>query len=135
MHLLLSGANYIKTILKICSKIKLEHLSFSNYGNGIIENEDSIKKSEEFWNVKRLEIIGGNSDIFKFLNKMSKMEHLTLCGYNRLDDTTHLTEKLKFLPGLRSFITYEVLINDTLIQAVCKNLLIFMHSSKTFQSV
>lgn len=53
------------------------------------------------------------------------MEHLKLVCFCRDDYNilTTLIEKLTFLPGLTSFQLINALINDTLVQAIFKNLL------------
>lgn len=117
LDLVLLGTNFARSIVRICPKIKLEQLTF-NLNNEIIEDSHIL---EELWNLKHLKIFCCNSRVFKSLNKISEMENLTLFCY--LDDLTHHTEKLKFLTCLKSFQVSQTLINDTLIQAVIKNLL------------
>lgn len=117
LDLVSCGTSLRKSILKISSKINLEQLTFS-LNDEIIQNSHLF---EHLWNIKNLEIFCCNSSIFKSLKKISKVEELTLFCY--VDDLSQHQEKFKFLTGLKSLHVSQSLINDTLLQAVFKNLI------------
>lgn len=107
--------DFLRSAVRICSKINLEQLSFNL-------NMERIEDSEilhVFWNLKYLKIYNCNSVIFKSLTKESKIKNLTLIGYT--DDMSQNKDKFEFLTNLISFRVEESFINDQLIQSIIRN--------------
>lgn len=116
LDLMLNATPCSRNIVKICSKLNLEQLTF-NMNNEKLENCEILS---ELWNLKNLKIFCCNSSIFKSLNRTSKMENLTL--FNYLGDLDEHLGKFEFLTSLTSLKITQTLINDTLLQAIFKNL-------------
>lgn len=116
LDLTLNATQCSRNIVKICSKLNLEQLTF-NMNNERLENCEILS---ELWNLKNLKIFCCNSSIFKSLNRESKMENLTL--FNYLGDLTEHVAKFEFWTSLTSLQITQTLINDLLIQAIFKNL-------------
>lgn len=108
--------DFLRSAVRICTKLNLDQLSF-NLNLQTIQDSETL---QVFWKLKYLKIYNCNSLIFKSLTKTSELESLTLIGYT--DDMSECIDKFKYLTSLTSLRVEESFINDNLIQSIFKNL-------------
>lgn len=117
----------LSQVISICSLNQLEHLSFNCY----LARDMKSLNFEPIWNLKYLKLISADSNIFKGLSKISKMECLKLIELDGDINDAKITDTFQFLINLKVFhlvlgdihLNYPYYIKNQLFQAINKHLI------------